>query len=541
MRELRDDQHHTLDDLRDAVGRGDRRICMQAPTGFGKTVLSAALVENARMKHKRVLYTVPAISLVDQTVEMFYSQGIREIGVIQAEHAMTDWSQPVQIASVQTLQKRTIPQCDVAMVDECHRWFKFYEKWFCDPAWQNIPIIGLSATPWTRGLGAYYKKLIIASTIQELIDKGLLAPFRVFAPSHPDLTGVRTLAGDYHEGELSERMSDVGLIADVVETWCKRAENRPTLCFAVDRAHAKHLQTKFEAAGVPCAYQDAYTSASERTRIRRGFHDGSIKVVCNVGTLVLGVDWDVRCISLCRPTKSDMLFVQIIGRGLRTAPGKPDCLVFDHSDNHQRLGFVTDIDVKYSAGLHDGKPPQVERRTDAVRLPKECPNCAYLKPPRMATCPNCGFVVVAHSQIKTGDGELKELKKPACSIEEKARIYAELKCYAERKDYKPGWATNKYREKFGVWPDHSLRDVVPAKGISAKTAAWIKSRQIAWAKGRSKRFADDNVQGDRREHFNDQYRDTTPMSERQQRIIDSVREKSLIPGTLCTKEDLDDL
>jgi superfamily II DNA or RNA helicase len=433
---------------------------------------------------------------------------------------MTDWSQPVQIASVQTLQKRTLPEADVAMIDECHRWFRFYEKWLRDPAWQNVPIIGLSATPWTRGLGAYYEELIIATTTQELIDKSLLAPFRVFAPSHPDLTGVRTVAGDYHEGELSDRMSDGALVADVVDTWCKRAENRPTLCFAVDREHAKHLQAKFIAAGVPCGYQDAYTSSSERSQIKRDFHNGSLKVVCNVGTLVLGVDWDVRCISLCRPTKSDMLFVQIIGRGLRTAPGKDDCMILDHSDNHMRLGFVTDIDVKYTAGLHDGKTPQTEWR-NAVRLPKECPQCAYLKPPRCAKCPNCGFVAEARSDIQHEDGELKELKKPTYSMDDKARFLAELRCYCLRKGYKGAWASNKYREKFGVWPDSSLRDVPPAATLGAKTAGWIKSRQIAWAKSKSARFADSNIQNDR--------------------AYAPAHETNIVPGTLCTEDDLAEL
>src|SRR6476620_6981033 len=103
---------------------------MQAPTGFGKTVLSAAIVSNAQAKNKRVLFTVPAIALVDQTVEAFWAQGVRDIGVIQAAHAMTDWSKPIQVASVQTLQRRPIPKADVVLIDEAHKWFRFYEKWF---------------------------------------------------------------------------------------------------------------------------------------------------------------------------------------------------------------------------------------------------------------------------------------------------------------------------------------------------------------------------------------------------------------------------
>jgi len=104
MKVMRDDQAEALEKLRGSVRAGRRRIVMQAPTGFGKTVLAAGLVESARAKGGRVLFTVPAISLIDQTIEMFYSQGVRDVGVIQAMHEMTDWSQPVQVASIQTLQ-----------------------------------------------------------------------------------------------------------------------------------------------------------------------------------------------------------------------------------------------------------------------------------------------------------------------------------------------------------------------------------------------------------------------------------------------------
>ena len=501
MRVLRDDQSNTLQALRDTIAGGHRRIVLQCPTGYGKTVLAAAAVESARAKGKKVLFTVPAISLIDQTVEMFYSQGIDDIGVIQATHEMTDWSKPVQIASVQTLQNRErLPDADVAFVDECHRWHKFYEKWFCDPAWQNVPIIGMSATPWTKGLGTYFcgpanvtieertPCFIRASTTQQLIDAGLLAPFKVFAPSHPDLSGVRTVAGDYHEGELSAKMQEGALVADAVDTWLKLGEDRPTLCYGVDRLHAQHLQAKFEAAGVPCAYQDAHTNDMERKKIKADFHAGRVKVVCNVGTLTVGIDWDVRCISMCRPTKSDMLFVQIVGRGLRTAAGKDDCLILDHSDNHLRLGFVTEIDTSY-VGLHVGKTPVTANRTDSIRLPKECPQCAYLKPPHMAKCPACGFVAQAVYNGKPDAGELRELKpkpkQPDLNTFDKQIFYSELLAYSQSKGYSGGWASHKFRERTGVWPNH-YKGIAPASSVSAPTLNWIKSRMIAYARGKQR-------------------------------------------------------
>jgi superfamily II DNA or RNA helicase len=487
MRELRQDQSEAMDSLRDAIGMGSRRIVMQAPTGFGKTVLAAGIVHNAREKKKRVLFTVPALALIDQTVEMFYEQSIN-VGVIQANHHLTDWSLPVQVASVQTLQRREkLPEADLVLIDECHRWFTFYGKWLRNPKWQAVPMIGLSATPWTKGLGAYYDRLIVASTTEELIKAGLLSDFKVYAPTHPDLSDIRTVAGDYHEGQLSARMSETKLVADAVDTWLKLAEGRPTLCYAVDRAHAKQLQEKFKAAGVECAYQDAFTNTHERKAIKAAFHAGVIKVVCNVGTLTTGIDWDVRCISMCRPTKSDMLFAQIVGRGLRTAKGKDHCLILDHSDNHLRLGMVTDIDQSYT-GMHDGKKAPHANRMEGIRLPKECPNCAFLKPPRAAKCPVCAFVVEAHSNIKPLAGELRELKrtpKPKTAEIDKRTFFAELKAYGELRGYKAGWAANQYRERMHVWPSHDIRDVPPAGTISRETRGWITSRMIAYHKGRA--------------------------------------------------------
>ena len=289
------------------------------------------------------------------------------------------------------------------------------------------------------------------------------------------------------------------LVADAVETWSKLAENRPTLCYAVDRAHAKALQAKFQEAGIPCGYQDAFTKDKDhrvrktdewiegRESIKKKFHDGEYPVVVNVGTLTTGIDWDVRCISMCRPTKSDMLFVQTVGRGLRTAEGKKDCLILDHSDNHLRLGYVTSVDESYT-GLHVGNTPRHDNRTEGIRLPKECPACAYLKPPKMAACPACGFVAKVVSKIKPEAGELvemtRELKgkpKPppdplrVDTMAEKAEFFAELKHYGTRQGYAAGWASHKYKEKTGVWPNHPyIKNVEPSKWIRPETSELYK-------------------------------------------------------------------
>jgi DNA repair protein RadD len=282
---LRPHQVNMLGQVYRLIKVGERRIIGQAATGFGKTVVAARIAQDVLNAGKRMIFTVPAVSLIDQIVEKFYAAGIYDIGVIQANHPLTNYSRSVQIASVQTLMRRTIPEADVVVIDEVHIWFKFYERWLHDPQWADMPFIGLSATPWTRGLGRHFKQLVIGATIQELIDGDYLAPFRVFGPDSPDLSDVRTVAGDYHEGDLGEVMNKNKLVADVVDTWKRLGSGRPTLCFAVNRVHAKHLQAQFLENDITVEYIDAYTPMSEREEISRRLHAGEVQIVCNVGCL----------------------------------------------------------------------------------------------------------------------------------------------------------------------------------------------------------------------------------------------------------------
>lgn len=288
---LRPHQERLLEQLDATIASGCNRIVAQAPTGFGKTIVAAHRLRLLQDAGKRAIFTVPALSLIDQSVEKLYAEGVRDVGVIQANHLLTDYARPIQVASVQTLQRREAPAADEIIIDEVHRWYQFYPKLLGDPRFAGIPIIGLTATPWTKGLGKYFSKLIIGATTANLIDAGYLSPFRAFAPASPDLTGVRTVAGDFHEGDLGEAMNKTVLVADVVTTWLERAAGRPTLCFAVDRAHAKNLQQKFLSEDVSAEYIDCFTEAPERNAIAMRFHAGEVQVVCNVGCLTTGIDW----------------------------------------------------------------------------------------------------------------------------------------------------------------------------------------------------------------------------------------------------------
>jgi superfamily II DNA or RNA helicase len=173
-----------------------------------------------------------------------------------------------------------------------------------------------------------------------------------------------------------------------------------------------------------------------------------------------------------------MLYQQIIGRGLRTHPGKLDCLVLDHTSSTERLGLVTDIEWRE---LDDGrpKPPATPRDLEEAK-PVECIECHFVKPPKTPTCPNCGFEMKHVSKVVTINGTLREIKgKRAHSRADKQTWWSGFLTYASQRGKSHKWALAQYKTKFGVWPC-KLRDV-PGP-LTDEMRDWIKSRAIAYAR-----------------------------------------------------------
>jgi superfamily II DNA or RNA helicase len=480
-RPLRPHQDIALKELRRAHLAGCSRVVLQLPTGAGKTRIAAEIAKGALTKGNRLCFTVPALSLIDQTVEAFESEGIFDLGVIQAGHPRTHYGMPVQVASIQTLSRRFLPETDIVVVDECHMRFKVITDWM--NACPTVLFIGLSATPWAKSMANHWQKLIAPVRMQELINAGILAPFRVFAPSHPDLARVHTVGDDYDEDQLADVMGNNQLVADVVDTWLKLGERRPTIVFAVNRAHARQLQRQFGRFGVSMGYCDANTDRVERQLMFAELARGDLAGIVNVGTLTTGVDADIRCIVMARPTKSEMLFVQSIGRGLRPAKGKADCLILDHADNHARLGFVTDIHHDALIGKNDKRTATRAERGEP--MPKECPACGVLKPPKVGTCPDCGFKAERQSEVSVAEGELveRQLRKGGATFQDKQAFWS-MALFVDGQRGKDGrLAKALYRGKFNEWP----RDLVcEPKEPTPDFLSYECSRRIAYSKRQGK-------------------------------------------------------
>lgn len=477
-KELRPHQTKALQMLRQSLAK-EKRVVVQMPTGAGKTLTAAKIIEGALSKGNRVIFTVPAVQLIEQTVRAFEAEGIRDIGVMQADHPRTNALAKVQVASVQTLRRREIPDAALVIVDECHIRAEVIEKLMDERP--DVFFIGLSATPWARGLGLRWKALLVPVTIGKLIEQGFLSLFSAYAPDLPDLSGVETSKGDYAESGLEAVMGDAKLMGNVVTTWLERGESRPTLCFAVNRAHAAQLAAQFERNGIAAAYVDSYTDRVEREVINQRFKAGEVKIICSVRTMTTGVDLPVSCIIDAAPTKSEMLHVQKIGRGLRVNPGTEDCIILDHAGNSIRLGLVTDI---RHVLLDKTLPGQKQKRKAAAeKLPKPCPECETLFTGK--TCPSCGHERVAVVDVDTADGDLVEIthKKAVVTMAQKQQFWSMALHLDQQRHKGRKLAKALYKARFGVWP----------KGLSNTQIApdpafmnYEKSRRISYANRNAK-------------------------------------------------------
>ncbi|ELP9164876.1 DEAD/DEAH box helicase [Salmonella enterica] len=473
--------------------KNNRTFLMYSPTGSGKTGLAAFVVDGHVSRGLRVMFVAPYTILLNQTAERFTEYGLpwEEISFVWRNHPNYDPTRLIQIASADTLIRREFPDnIDLLIIDEAHMKRQALLEVIRD---KNIRVVGLSGTPFASWMGKYYECLIKPTTIGELIKRGVLSGYEFFAPSTPDLKGVKTsntaqYGNDYNEEQLAAIMGNAELVGDIVRNWLENGNNQPTVCFCVNVAHANFVTREFISAGVGAEVMTADTPHEERQDIIRRFEDGVTKVIVNVGVLVAGFDSDVRCIIYARPTKSEIRWLQCLGRGLRTAPGKDHCIIFDHSGTVHRLGFPEDIEYDELPGKNDGMKTSGGGQKDKTeKLPKECPKCHYMKSAGVHACPKCGFKPLGGEDVETDrNRKLSRLTKgtKVYSRDDKQRWWSELKGYQQYrasvgKPLSDGWCAHTYKDKFGVWPKGL--DNTPAN-VSTEVYNFIRSKNIAHAR-----------------------------------------------------------
>lgn len=247
-------------------------------------------------------------------------------------------------------------------------------------------VIGLTATPWRlskkEGLGDIFETQVLAPTPKEMIDAGRLVGCSYYASKVKiDLTGVRTVGGDYNLDDLETKCLEA--VQAIVADYKRLAKDRLFIAFAATIVHARTLLEEFENSGVPCAIITADTPEKERVEIFGKVKSGELRGIVNVYTCGIGFDLpEISCIVHSRPTKSLTLWVQTVGRGMRLATGKEDCLVLDQAGNTKKHGFIEDItypELRGGSKEPPGEPPV-----------KECPECGAMVRIHLTECPECG-------------------------------------------------------------------------------------------------------------------------------------------------------
>lgn len=483
----------------------DHSFMVYSPTGSGKTGLAAFMVDGFISRGMRVMFCVPYQILITQTANRFIEYGLPgdEIGYIWASHPNHNPSLKIQIASADTLIRREFPDnIDLLIVDEAHLRKKRILQDIERLRTAGVKVIGLSGTPFSPFLGKYYDRLIKPTTISELIQRGDLSNYEFFAPTSPDLRGVKTAntadyGRDYNENQLAEIMCGSTLVGDIVGNWLENGRDLPTIAFCVNVNHANYLTIQFNKAGVNAEVMTADTPVDERQAIIHRFESGATKIIVSVGVLVAGFDSDVRCVIYARPTKSEIRWLQSLGRALRTAPGKESAIIFDHSGTVHRLGFPDAIEYNDLPGKSDGMEASARRTAEerAEKLPHECSQCHYMKPAGVYICPKCGHKPLAGEDIDTDTGRKlkklgKNLRQPTKA--EKQAWWSQIKFYQlqrasqGKKPVSNGWCAHTFHEKFGEWPN-GLND--SPREITPEVSNYIRHKFIRYAKGREKQPA----------------------------------------------------
>ena len=491
--DLRDYQDESVEAMRENIRKAIRNQVLCSPTGSGKTVIAAYLLHEAFTKQKRAIFVCDRVALIDQTSDVLTRYGIPH-GVIQADHWRRRPDELIQVASAQTLQRRGWPACDLVIVDECHTIHKSTTDHITK---RLVPTIGLSATPFSDGLGKFYDAVVNVTSTNKLTEAGHLVPFTVLAAVEPDMKGAKVVAGEWTDDECSKRAMPI--VGNAVKEYLQHANGKKFIAFGCDVAHCEELRKQFMAAGITTELYTYKTGDAERTALLKEYRkpDSAVRGLVSVSALSKGFDApDVECIIMCRPLRKSLSeHIQILGRGLRPHPGKDKCIVLDHAGNSLR--FWGPMWEFFENGIHEldngekkEKPkPDKDKEKKAVK----CPNCFCVHDSR-PSCPQCGYEYPKKNTTQHVSGELAEIGKPVKgSREEKQQFLSELVGlmleHNERggTQWSDGWVAHKFKAKYGVWPSGLDKDTYAEP--SHATRQWVRSQMIRWIKSKERRTA----------------------------------------------------
>ncbi|MGI9951326.1 DEAD/DEAH box helicase [Moorellaceae bacterium AZ2] len=354
MIKLRDYQQEAVDAVLDEYRNGVTRQLVVIPTGGGKTVVFAYI---AKLLGYPTLVLAHRDELVRQAAdkfEMVWPEA--SVGIVKAQED-DHQGRDVVVASVQTLSREERLSCfgptrfGFLVVDEAHHavtptYLRVFDRLGFMAGDAQKLLIGVTATGFRGdgiGLGRVFEKITFQRSIVALIRAGYLVDIKALAVhSQADIGAVKMRGGDFDEKELASILNSPMRNEIIVKAYLEHAAGRRTIAFTVDVQHAKDLAAVFRDCGVKAESVWGEMPYPERVKVLEKFSAGQIEVVTNCGVLTEGVDIPATdCIIMARPTTSRVLYMQMLGRGLRLYPGKEDCLVIDVCDNHGKHDALT--------------------------------------------------------------------------------------------------------------------------------------------------------------------------------------------------------
>ena len=379
---------------------------------------------------------------------------------------------------------------DVLIIDECH----ITRKQINDLILKNpkLKVIGLTATPFTKGLGNLYTNVVCGSTTESLVVNKWLAPLRVYIAKEIDMKGAKKIAGEWSPDVVTER--GMRITGDIVQEWIKKTHEvfgrpRKTIVFCAGVAHGQDLVKQFAEKGYNFV-SISYKETSEfKKEVIEDFSKPDTEIHGLIATDILTRGFDVPDVMIgvsARPfSKSLSSHIQQMGRVMRPSADKEFALWLDHSGNYLR--FRNDWEDVYQKGVEYLDESKIEHAhkepTEREKKEAKCPSCEALWEHGSEECYACGYLR-KKKQFGSLAGEMHELgMNGRDDVRVRQQFFSELLYVAKNKSYSPNWASHKYREKYGVWPrDLVFRTDTP----SIATMNWIKSRMIAYSRANKK-------------------------------------------------------
>jgi DNA repair protein RadD len=496
--QLRDYQTASLDGLRAGFADGHRSQLLYGPCGFGKTEVAISMLAQAADKGHRSAMVMDRRVLCNQTSERLDKYEI-DHGVLMAGHPRFLTYKSIQVCSAQTLEKRgAFPGLKLLIVDEAHGVRKSVADFIRNNA--QVKVVGLSASPFTKGLGGLYSNVVSRTTTKAMVDAGRLAPLRVFIAKQIDMTGAKKVAGEWAPGEAGKR--GIEITGDIVTEWYKKTldifgEPKKTIVFCAGVAHGQDLARQFKACGfnfVSVSYRD---DDDTKAAVIREFSkpDSSIMGLIATDILTKGFDCaDVMIGISARPfTKSFSSHVQQLGRVMRPHDGKESAVWLDHSGNYLR--FQDDWEALYEGGvteLDDGAEKPKPEPSASEKEQAKCPECGSLWPSKSDICPHCGHVRVRRNEVITLPGELHEIRIGGeVAAETPFQLYQMCCWYARTHsapDKQPGRAFYLYKGITGSQPEWDYEST-PSALLSRPVQNKITQFNVAYAASLKKKRA----------------------------------------------------